>query len=75
MGLKPPIKGGIESFRRIGHTQVNVTDLRLMKYPSRDMFISLGKWASKQGEPTQEEIRNYDVTLIRGLFCDLLECV
>lgn len=46
-----------EFFRRFsGHTQVNATDLRLMKYPSRDMLISLGRWASKQGELSQEEI-------------------
>jgi adenine-specific DNA-methyltransferase len=43
-----------ESFRRFnGHTQVNATDLRLMKYPSRQMLIALGKWASEQGHLTQ----------------------
>ena len=32
-----------ECFRRFnGHTQVNATDLRLMKYPSRAMLIALG---------------------------------
>lgn len=35
-----------ESFRRFnGHTQVNATDLRMMKYPSRDTLIRLGKLA------------------------------
>jgi adenine-specific DNA-methyltransferase len=46
-----------ESFRRFnGHTQVNATDLKLMKYPSPDALIQLGKWAAKQGELTQEKI-------------------
>ena len=32
-----------ESFRRFnGHTQVNATDLKLMKYPGRDALIALG---------------------------------
>ena len=35
-----------EQFRRFsGHTQVNATDLRLMKYPSRDILTRLGIWA------------------------------
>lgn len=36
-------------FRRFnGHTQVNATDLRMMKYPCRDALISLGHWAKEQ---------------------------
>jgi adenine-specific DNA-methyltransferase len=35
-----------EYFRRFnGHTQVNATDLKLLKYPSRDALITLGEWA------------------------------
>ena len=35
-----------ENFRRFnGHTQVNATDLRMMKYPSRATLIKLGKLA------------------------------
>jgi adenine-specific DNA-methyltransferase len=46
-----------DSFRRFnGHTQVNATDLRLMKYPSRADLVSLGRWAKKQRELTQEVI-------------------
>jgi hypothetical protein len=46
-----------EHFRRFnGHTQVNATDLKQMKYPSRDTLIDLGKWAMQQGVLTQEEI-------------------
>lgn len=43
-----------EHFRRFnGHTQVNATDLRLMKYPSRAALIAVGKWAASQRELTQ----------------------
>jgi tRNA1(Val) A37 N6-methylase TrmN6 len=46
-----------DQFRRFnGHTQVNATDLRLMKYPSRKELVALGEWSSKLGEPTQELI-------------------
>lgn len=46
-----------EHFRRFnGHTQVNATDLKLMKYPSRDNLTELGKWAMQQGTLTQELI-------------------
>jgi adenine-specific DNA-methyltransferase len=43
-----------ENFRRSsGHTQVNATDLKQMKYPSRKALIALGEWAKDCGEPTQ----------------------
>jgi tRNA1(Val) A37 N6-methylase TrmN6 len=46
-----------EHFRRFnGHTQVNATDLKLMKYPSRNNLIQLGEWAMQQGTFTQEQI-------------------
>jgi adenine-specific DNA-methyltransferase len=59
-GLPEPLARGLalflnmtavdEQFRRYsGHTQVNATDLRRMKYPSRDALIQLGKWAMQQG--------------------------
>ena len=35
-----------------GHTQVNATDLRAMRYPCRADLIRLGKWARKQKELT-----------------------
>ena len=44
-------------FRRFsGHTQVNATDLRLLKYPTRDALTLLGIWAKTQGELTQQKI-------------------
>jgi adenine-specific DNA-methyltransferase len=43
-----------DHFRRFnGHTQVNATDLRLMKYPSRQVLVALGKWARAQSALTQ----------------------
>ncbi len=53
------------SFRRFsGHTQVNATDLKQMKYPSRATLIELGEWAMQQGELTQTLIDNKLGTLI-----------
>jgi len=45
-------------FRRFsGHTQVNATDLRQIKYPRREVLIEMGAWAvSKQGTITQEMV-------------------
>ena len=46
-----------ENFRRSsGHTQVNATDLRTMKYPSREALLKLGEWTLRHGEPTQAAI-------------------
>ena len=46
-----------ECFRRFnGHTQVNATDLRLMKFPSRKALIGLGKWALRQDELTPDRL-------------------
>ncbi len=46
-----------EFFRRFnGHTQVNATDLKLMKYPSRAILCALGKWAKNNERQSQEMI-------------------
>jgi len=46
-----------ENFRRFsGHTQVNVTDLKLIKYPSRNALITLGQWAMQHTTFTQPMI-------------------
>ena len=48
-----------DNFRRFsGHTQVNATDLKQMKYPRRSVLIELGEWAIQQGELTQALIDN-----------------
>ena len=44
-------------FRRFsGHTQVNATDLRLLRYPNQKQLKHLGRWAQTQGTLTQELI-------------------
>jgi adenine-specific DNA-methyltransferase len=44
-------------FRRFnGHTQVNATDLRAMRYPSHDALITLGLWAKENANLSQDEI-------------------
>jgi len=46
-----------EYFRRFnGHTQVNATDLKQMKYPSRDALTEFGEWAMRQGTLTQDQL-------------------
>ena len=46
-----------EHFRRFnGHTQVNATDLRAMKYPSRQALMTLGEWAVASGDLSQDMI-------------------
>ena len=43
-----------DQFRRFnGHTQVNATDLRMMKYPSLKALGALGDWANAQRRLTQ----------------------
>jgi tRNA1(Val) A37 N6-methylase TrmN6 len=46
-----------EQFRRFsGHTQVNATDLRLLKYPGLEALTKIGIWANTQLELTQRKI-------------------
>lgn len=55
-----------ESFRRFnGHTQVNATDLKQMKYPSREALIKLGRWAKRHRTITQDMIDEQLGTLVR----------
>jgi adenine-specific DNA-methyltransferase len=43
-----------DNFRRFnGHTQVNATDLRFMRYPDRSTLIALGTWAKSREALTQ----------------------
>lgn len=39
-----------------GHTQVNATDLRSMKFPTRQTLVRFGKWAAKQETVEQSRI-------------------
>lgn len=45
------------SFRSFnGHTQVNATDLRSLKYPDREMLVEMGKWVQNYPHLTQGDI-------------------
>lgn len=53
-------------FRRFsGHTQVNATDLRLLRYPERRELEKLGRWAQTQESLTQESI-DHRVAALNG---------
>jgi len=39
-----------------GHTQVNATDLRMLKYPSLKALVKLGRWAKRVGLAAQDKI-------------------
>lgn len=48
-----------QSFRRFnGHTQVNVTDLRNMRYPSLEILNELGRWSTQQSQFDQVSVDN-----------------
>jgi adenine-specific DNA-methyltransferase len=66
-GLSPALAHGLatflnttavdEHFRSFsGHTQVNATDLKLIRYPKRAALIELGNWAMISGEITRAMI-------------------
>ena len=47
-----------------GHTQVNATDLRKLKYPDLTILETLGEWAKEHGNPSQEMIDEKLDTLV-----------
>lgn len=67
-GISPEIAYGlyaylnstpVDKYFRVfnGHTQVNATDLRTMKYPSREVLEALGRWViENSAQIKQEEI-------------------
>ena len=66
-GLPPSLARGLavylnakvvdDHFRRFnGHTQVNATDLRSIRYPAREVLEALGNWAGANPSATPEAI-------------------
>ena len=56
-----------ECFRRFsGHTQVNATDLRLLRYPELKELKQLGRWRRLAGALTQERIDEQVAALHAG---------
>ncbi len=66
-GLNPVLAKGLtlflnstwvdQYFRQFsGHTQVNATDLRAMRYPSREQLVNLGEYAQNGTPLSQREI-------------------
>jgi len=52
-------------FRRFnGHTQVNATDLRSLRYPARKKLETLGQWAKEQKAFEQEAIDSMMETIL-----------
>lgn len=69
-GLAPDVARGLAVFLNStivdrhfrtfsGHTQVNATDLRAMRFPDRKTLVRLGNWASKRSHLSQEAIDGY----------------
>ncbi len=53
-------------FRRFnGHTQVNATDLRALRYPNLDALTALGKWAASAKSLEQSDIDRQMTSLLR----------
>ena len=76
-GLEPDTAYGLSTFlnstavdgyfrRFSGHTQVNATDLRSLRYPALPTMQRLGQWAQASSHPTQEQIDEQIVTLHGG---------
>jgi tRNA1(Val) A37 N6-methylase TrmN6 len=42
-----------------GHTQVNATDLRSMRFPNLDVLTEFGKWAATHRNPSQQQIDQF----------------
>lgn len=47
-----------------GNTQVNATDLRLLKYPSKTVLFELGRWVA--------DLPNFDQVLVDKKISSLL---
>ena len=66
-GIDPDLAHGLATFLNTtrvddhfrvfsGHTQVNATDLRTLRYPTRELLLRLGKWARTKPSLSQDDI-------------------
>lgn len=65
-GIEPDLAAGLAVFLNTstidayvrqfsGHTQINATDLRLLRYPDRDSLLGMGAAAERQGWPATQD--------------------
>lgn len=65
-GIEPALAAGLTVFLNTstvdayvrqfsGHTQINATDLRLLRYPDRETLLGLGAAAEQNGWPSSQE--------------------
>lgn len=66
-GIDPDLAHGLATFLNTtrvddhfrsfsGHTQVNATDLRTLRYPTHELLLRLGKWSRAHPSPRQSDI-------------------
>ena len=59
LGLAAYLSSSIidEYFRKFsGHTQVNVSDLKFLRYPSKGILVALGEWIEQNPNASQEDV-------------------
>lgn len=66
-GIEPALAAGLVAYLNTttvdayvrqfsGHTQINATDLRMLRYPDRQLLLRLGAAFESAGRPTAQEV-------------------